>query len=477
MAILVGLALRLHGLNWDQGFMFHPDERAILMKVEGGLSLPMPINFGQLLDPKTSPLNPHWFPYGTLPLYILKLAGHVLSFIKESYASHDLRLVGRAISAVFDVGTIFLVYVIGRRIYDRRVGVLGAIFVSLSVIDIQLSHFYAVDVMLAFLITLTIYFCVNLAERRRDRDVVMVGLCLGLSFAVKVSTAPILVPVLAALVLSRRGQVLGRLLAILVVAAVAFFLAAPFSILDHDAFLASVTEQSGMVRRILDYPYTRQYIDTPAYLYHIVQLGRWGLGPALGIVAWSGLAFATLLALVRRRRGDILLLSWVLPYFAITGAFEVKFLRYLLPIVPILCLMGARLLFSLRDFSPHLGSKARTIANVAIGIVVAATAFYALAYMNVYSLPHPAVRMAEWINANVPKGTMILKEHWEEGIPNLGAYRGGDLNLYENDDANKLNHSVTQVRSGDYVVFFSNRLYGTIPRLPERYPLTSRYYD
>ncbi|MDO8674380.1 MAG: DUF2298 domain-containing protein, partial [Dehalococcoidia bacterium] len=115
--------------------------------------------------------------------------------------------------------------------------------------------------------------------------------------------------------------------------------------------------------------------------------------------------------------------------------------------------------------------------NVAIGIVVAATAFYALAYMNVYSLPHPAVRMGEWINANVPKGALILKEHWEEGIPNLGAYRGGDLNLYENDDANKLNHIVTQVRSGDYIVFFSNRLYGTIPRLPERYPLTSRYYD
>ena len=28
----------------------------------------------------------------------------------------------------------------------------------------------------------------------------------------------------------------------------------------------------------------------------------------------------------------------------------------------------------------------------------------------------------------------------------------------------------------DYIVFYSNRLYGTIPRLSERYPITSAYY-
>ena len=134
------------------------------------------------------------------------------------------------------------------------------------------------------------------------------------------------------------------------------------------------------------------------------------------------------------------------------------------------------MLFTLRDWAILLGNRWRVAASVAIGVVVAATGFYALAYMNVYTQPHPAVRMSQWINANAQKGAVILKEHWEEGIPNLGAFKGGDLNLYENDDPNKLNHIVTQVRSGDYIVFFSNRLYGTIPRLPDRYPLTSRYY-
>ena len=35
---------------------------------------------------------------------------------------------------------------------------------------------------------------------------------------------------------------------------------------------------------------------------------------------------------------------------------------------------------------------------------------------------------------------------------------------------------VDMLQSADYVVLASNRLYDTIPRLPDRYPLTSRYY-
>ena len=136
-------------------------------------------------------LNPHWFPYGSMPLYLLSSVAHVLSFVKQTYAAQDLRLVGRALSAVFDTATILLIYMLGRRIYGQRAGLLGAVFVSLAVIDIQaLSHFFAVDVILAFFIVLTIYFCLNFAEYGRDRDVVFVGVGLGLSLATKVSMAP-----------------------------------------------------------------------------------------------------------------------------------------------------------------------------------------------------------------------------------------------------------------------------------------------
>ena len=41
---------------------------------------------------------------------------------------------------------------------------------------------------------------------------------------------------------------------------------------EIDRFFADVSEQSEMVRRIRDYPYTRQYADTLPYLYQMRQL-------------------------------------------------------------------------------------------------------------------------------------------------------------------------------------------------------------
>ena len=61
--IIAALALRLYGLNWDQGNLYHPDERAILMRV-ADMEFPAPGNLGVLADVAKSPLNPHWFPYG-----------------------------------------------------------------------------------------------------------------------------------------------------------------------------------------------------------------------------------------------------------------------------------------------------------------------------------------------------------------------------------------------------------------------------
>ena len=34
-----------------------------------------------------------------------------------------------------------------------------------------------------------------------------------------------------------------------------------------------------------------------------------------------------------------------------------------------------------------------------------------------------------------------------------------------------------RLEEADYIALYSNRLYGTIPRLPQRYPVTTKYYE
>ena len=78
------------------------------------------------------------------------------------------------------------------------------------------------------------------------------------------------------------------------VSLVTFVVAEPYAFLDWQRFTSNVVEQSEMVRRIRDYVFTLQYVDTPAYWYQVQQLATWGLGWPLGIVAWGGLLYAAL---------------------------------------------------------------------------------------------------------------------------------------------------------------------------------------
>src|SRR6266480_4061687 len=185
----LGLALRLYGLDWDQiqarsqlllrlygagfalGNNFHPDEREILFHV---VQLSWPKSLAQFLDPTASPLNPHFFVYGSFPLYLLATLGNLLSYISPSLASFaNLTLTGRFMNALFDSGTILLTGCLGLlltndhtpgRKYAWSVALLAAALVAFTPLQVQLSHFYTVDTMLLFFVTLTVLACVVLVD-------------------------------------------------------------------------------------------------------------------------------------------------------------------------------------------------------------------------------------------------------------------------------------------------------------------------
>ncbi len=541
-AILVAaLGLRLYGLGWDTGFDWtpHPDERAILSKTVQ-LSFPLD-DLGALLDAERSTWNPRWFPYGSMPLYALAVVRSIASTLTGAEL-HDLRLMARTISALADVGTVVMVFVLGARVYSRPVGLLASALTALAVLHVQLSHFFAVDTLAALFSVAAVFFLYRVARHGLPRDSLLAGVFIGLGLATKVSLFPIVAAFGVAHLLHLVGALEGaypgsrsfslrwsatlRGVAVGAVAAVAVFvLTQPYALLDWHRFLSDVTEQSEMVRRIRDYPYTRQYVDSTPYLYHARQLTAWGLGWPLGVVAIAGLAYtavrgmrlahglaylaagwaapaamlllwdgilaiaaasaialAALLATLAVRsassRVDVLLLSWVVPYLLITGAFEVKFLRYLLPVTPFLLLFGSRMLWDLwRRAGEWRGRAPRLLAAGAIAAVVATTALYALAYiLGVYGQPLTSVRASQWVRDNAPKGSVLLKEHWEEGLPGLGGYTIRELEMYNPDGPGKQRHVAERLAEADYLVVYSNRLYGTISRLPDRYPLGREFY-
>jgi YYY domain-containing protein len=572
LLILVAAALRLSDLNWDSGHLFHPDERHILM-VTDGLRVPWPLDLDLLLS-RESPLNPKSFAYGSLIFYLLKflqwvalgLAG-VLGMAPQPETWLEpglsgLRYFGRAVSALVDTGTVYLTYRLGTTLYSRRVGMLAAAFTAFSVLHIQLSHFYASDTPMTFFVTLTLLMAAYLVKWGRRRHALAAGVSAGLALACKFSASPVLGAVAAAHVLryalpsddeaaagaprrltmpdaGRLSAAIGLFLVGLLATAIVFVLFQPYALIDFKTFSVNLAEQNAMVRGIADLPYTRQYIDRPAYWYFVENLALFGVGLPLGLAIAAGWLFVVVRAIREPRRADLLLLAFVLPYFAITGSFHAKFIRYLLPMMPAVSIFAAVGLVALYELAvrrrpapttewaeveaespaaveaapataepgaPLLEPVAAPVRQPAppapsvwgraigglIAFVVVTTGLYALAYQHVYAGEHTAVEASRWIYANVPRGSTLANEHWEEGIPvavrvdepnrrqldpGVLAYKQVPLNLYEQDDERKLQHIASTLATTDYVLFFSNRLYGTVPRLPARYPMTTRYYQ
>ncbi|MCH8223152.1 MAG: glycosyltransferase family 39 protein [Chloroflexi bacterium] len=491
----LALALRLYGIDWDGGGLFHPDERAILSKVSE-LDLPSIGDLPDLLDADKSTLNPNWFSYGSLPLYMLKGVDVAASPFTDLNI-FDLRFPGRVMSAMADTALIGLIFLFGRAWLGNRVGLLAALFAALAVIEIQLSHFFAVDTFLALFGAASVFFMVRVGYTGKKSDSLAAGVLVGLALATKASAAVLLVPLIFSHLLyiasepgeffrlsrspeeirARAKSVLSRLLYAGAGIVGALYVTQPYMFLDWGTYRESVTRESEMVRRITDLPFTRQYIDTPRYLYQFWQLGTYGLGPVLGMLAWGSLFISGVYALRKRRKFDLVVLSYVVPYLLITGWFDVKFLRYMLPILPFLLLYAARVLIwgldIVRDWRPDL----RYAGPVAIGLVVAVTAHYAISYETIYSRPHPAQATSDWIIENTPRDSLVLKEHWEEGLPRLEPRFREELELYNPDTDFKFDRISSQLARADYLVFYSNRLYATLPRLEERYPLSTRYYE
>jgi 4-amino-4-deoxy-L-arabinose transferase-like glycosyltransferase len=470
---LCAWALRLYGLNWDQGHGLHPDERYVTWVAA---SLGLPDRPGAALDSDRSPLNPYRWPpdgrsaaertrpfsYGHFPLYLLALVAG------GDGDEARLALVGRILSALFDTATVALTFALARRLYGERVGLLAAAFLALTVLHIQLAHFATFDPALTCLVVAALLFAV----RRNAR---LAGLCFGLALGTKFGAALLILPL--ALAFERRS-----LLAVVGLALLAFAATNPYALLQPGEFVANLRDQAAMLRGDENYVFTYQYHGAWAYLYPIQQHIKWGMGLPLGLAAWGGLAWALAATLRaepqaeawrRPRAGRWVVLSWVLLYFGFTGGLHTKFMRYMLPITPLLAVYGAAALRAVRG----------RLGGLLTGGVLLSTFLYALAFTNVYRGEHPWVRLSRWVYANVAPGATLAFERWDHQLPLTleqngrvrwpGEFGQQALDSYAPDTPEKLRRMLEQLAASDYLIIASNRLYGSTAH----YPLTRRVYQ
>ncbi|MBN1356407.1 glycosyltransferase family 39 protein [bacterium] len=496
LILIAGTTFRFYGIRWGMPSFFHPDERQIMFKVN---------------DISWNDLNPHFFAYGSLPIYVLKgtVTGldRVNRFVVDAARKMELdakkvsrvrewfppmnhfrgqTLTGRALSAIVSIWTIVVLFYLGRLMYQKKIALIAAALFSFSVLSIQQSHFYVVDGPQTFLVVCAIYFMVRMAVGDRARDYYYSGLFIGLAMSTKFSSLPIYIAYAFAHFLAlvhgnRKGfthwlhLIGGALLSVAVMTA-----GMPYWILDHEKWWRDIQEQSRMVRGTARLPYTIQYENTAPFWYLIKNMAIWSLGLPFGMAAFAGFAVAIRRFFVQTKDlGNQVLLAYVVPIFIVNSLFQVKFLRYTLPLLPFFALFAAKMLFDLQK-----RHRMRTPAKILTIVVLTGTLIWAIAYTTVYRYPNTRIEASSWVYQNIPSGAHILLEsNWDDALPvgtpdgNPSVYTTKKLEIYrEPENERKAGEMAEMLEWGDVIILPSKRHYGSVLRIPERFPVSGNFY-
>ncbi len=501
---IVGLALflRLYGHNWDGGWYLQPDARNNVMVLTQRIHAPSVSHLGQLFDPAHSPLNPRSvdqqgrpqsFAYGSLPLYLTDLTAWLFGLFTHVNLNdyEHVGMVGRYLTEILDCVTVVLAMIFSRRAFGRAASLLTGALVATTVTMVQLAHFFAVDAWVTFFATVVLLTCLEMYRRRTLRWTALAGVAFGMALATKVSVVELSVPILVTVVASFVDEgwpdvivpVIKHLALAGVAALVTFALFEPYALLQPSVFMDDANLQWRIVTGRFDVPFTRQFIGDIPVRYELGNLVHWGLGPFLGIAMLIALGW-TVWRIRRVPFSYILLLSWIIPYFALVATAQAKFLRYLEPIVPALVILTAAVLVEFLPWQRKLCWK--TVASgTAVGLVLLGTFSWSAAFESIYSRPNSRIAASAWIYKNIPGGSKISDEYWDDALPLPLAgkpyptpyFQRVEMDLYaDRPNLDEFNYIASKLQQTDYIILSSDRLALSIPKSPWRYPVDSEYY-
>lgn len=492
LVLAAAFIVRFWGIGWDQYAALHPDERHLFL-LTGQM-------FNALSDPAnaalglsnwwfntTSPLNPHFgeksYVYGEAPLLIGVLVGWWMGAV-DWFAFMP---VARTLAAVTDTTTVLSVFLAARLLAGNGAGVFSAVLYASMPTALQLANFHTVDVWLSAAIMAALVPLIALALGRCGRAgplsmAALAGAFIGLAVACKVTGILALIPAAIAVGLAVLGglgwrRVLAASGVALLAALVVFRLTNPFAfagpglwsltlsddwIADFQG-LATVTASPG-------FPPNWQWIAGYGPLRLLRDFVLFGAGPVV-VVLLLGLRRATITG------AGLILLSTVVVFALLAAISSVSALRYAAPGLAALAVVVA---------------PAAQRLDWRVSLAVLALALYwGAGAVRLHDGNHPRIIASHWL-WSLPRGTVLTNETaWDDHLPTIVSLAEGEpyrwpshdgwfthqvLDITDPDSAEKADRIAALLARTDYLILSSDRQSAVMPRLPQRFPMTTAHY-
>lgn len=464
LILLFGAFFRLYNLNWDQGHYLHPDERLYV----NASSISLPKTIAEFFSPQ-SPLNPNMFYYGTFPLYIYKIVNSII------LPHIDFTIISRLVSSIFSILTIPIIFFIGKNVFSKKIGILSAFIFAFSAGSIQHAHFNTTESILAFLLSLIILCSIHMLKQKKYILACLLGILIGEAYATKITGLTFLIiPLISFTYIYLKEKKISKIIILIIAffsaAIISGFIFAPYQIIDYQQFSSEQNYMQGVTYGKDKPPFTIIYENTIPYVYQVTKILPFTFGFASLPLALLG--FYLILKKFFKEKTKhhlyIFLTAYPILYFLWSGAWFAKFSRYYILLFPFLSIWAAYFLSKL---------KIKYIL-----ILLSLIAINGILFMRIYLQENTRIQASEWIYANVPNQSRIAGEHWDDGLPiPLSSTFGKDfikseITVYDQDSQEKISKLSEDLSQNDYFIISSRRVYYSILRNEEKYPLTSNFY-
>jgi hypothetical protein len=440
LILVLALVLRLKGIGYGLPFSFvNADESTVVPKAVAAAR---------------GHLNPRFFFYPSFYFYVvgalyvlaapfwwLAGKGSLLSLTSFIVDPTPYFLLARLLSVAAGTASVWLVYRLGRAAFGAAPGLLATLFLAVAPLHVAYSHMAVTDVTAVAFSLLALVLLqqaagraasreaprgdlpgegtVEVPARRATRWLVAGAFAAGLATSTKYNLGLLVLPATVAAVYACRVEVArraadggraalvwARVLVLRVYAPMllAFVVGSPFVVLDAPRFVRDFRRQS----QIMDRGWLGFEHVGNGFWYNVTPNLTGALGVVLVVLSIAGLAWA----FWRHTPLDLMVAPYVVVYFLYIGTWQELADRYLLVIVPLLILLAVRLVVELAGMWPRARRFALPAAAVVLAVALVAPLSSSIAFDRELSGPDTREVAREWIQRNVPAGSLIAVENY-----------------------------------------------------------------
>jgi len=328
-----------------------------------------------------------------------------------------------------------VIFLVGRRLFGNRVGLVAALLMAVAFLPVHWSHFATNDVAAMVAATLSLLGSALILKNPGWRAYLVAGAGLGVAVGTKYTAGIVLLPLLTAAFFhwraDRRRAFVGVAVAG-VASVIIFLLAVPSLVVDTQSVLDELNrlnlpgEGSPKIGQAQE----------SGFRYYL-----WVLTWGLGWLACAGAVFGGVWLAVKDRRAALVLIPAPIAYLLFMGGQPAFFGRWLLPVFPFIVLLAAFGAVRLADFvTRRLGWSPVPVLVVLTALLCAQSLIHVVHMNRALGRTDTRTMAAEWMQANVPPGDGFVDQYllirylvdrdavgekWEVIPMNLGPSTGG----------------------------------------------------